>query len=113
MDSSKQRLEDDSRNRSVRWPFRILAAVLLVAVGLALLGGVYRFVKVPSFLGVMVIVTLLPLAVMMARTGGYVVWKGHVPDNLYWPFPSGLILFIWIGIFTLVTSQLSNAWQVV
>lgn len=109
MDSFKQRLEDDSRNRLVRWPFRILATVLLVAVGLALLGGVYRFVEVRTFLGLMVIVTLLPLAVMLARTGGYVVWKGHVPHNLYWPFPSGLTLFIWIGIFTLVTSQLSHA----
>jgi hypothetical protein len=109
MESFEQRLEKDRNGRVVRWPFRILAALLFGAFGFALLGGVYRFIGAPSVLGALLIFVMLPLAVFMGRTVGCVVWKGRVPHNLYWPFPSGLVLSVWIGLFNFIVYQLSHA----
>ena len=109
MESFEQRLEKDPNGRVVRWPFRILAALLLGAIGFILSGGFYRLSEAPTVLDALLVFVMLPLALVIGRTVGYVVWKGRVLHNLYWPFPSGLVLLVWIGLFNFIVYQLSHA----
>ena len=109
MDSFEQRLESDPDGRVVRWPFRILAALLLGVFGFVLFFGIYQFIEAPTVLVALLVFVMLPLAVIIGRTVGCVVWKGRALHNLYWPFPSGLVLLVWIGLFNFIVYQLSHA----
>jgi len=109
MESFEQWLERDRNGRVVRWPFRILATLLLGAFGFVFFYGSYRFIEVPTVLDAILVFVMVPLALIIGRTVGYVVWKGHVLHNLYWFFPSGLVLLVWIGLFNFIVYQLSHS----
>ena len=109
MESFEQRLAQDSKIRVVRWPFRIFAGLLLLAVCIALFGGIYRLIETPTVTGAFLVVLILPLALVIRRTVGCVIRKGRVPGRLYWPFPSGLLLFMWIALFGFTAYLASHA----
>ena len=109
MESFEQQLAQDSKVRGVRWPFRIFAALLPLATCIALSGSMYRLIEAPTITGALVVFLLLPLALTIGRTVGFVVAKGRVPGRAYWPFPSGWLLFIWMALFSFTAYQASHA----
>jgi hypothetical protein len=109
MDSFDQTLDQTRTGRVVRWPFRVLAALLLGTMVLVFLGGIYRVVVAPTVMGALCVFVMFPLVILNGRVVGYVVWKGRVLRNPFWPFPSGLVLLVWIGLFTFITLQLKHA----
>jgi hypothetical protein len=84
--------------RTVRWPFRALGALLVVActavVATALYGTfVYHLTQSAIFA-----LALLPTTALIIRTVGAAVLTGRVPPSPLWPFPSGVVALVWIAI---------------
>ena len=80
----------------VRWPFRVLAAVLVVAFLGTLVTGAYLVVEHHSVRAVLLTVVVLPLAALVCRSAGHAALVGRVLSNLFWPFASGRVAFVWV-----------------
>jgi len=93
---------DKSRNgRIVRWPFRALATVFLFAALFVFFTASYLgFIAGNHKMALIAIVTL-PLATLLSRLVGYIVLKGRVLSNPFWPFASGAVTLVWIVLFLL------------
>jgi hypothetical protein len=89
-------LDKSNRGRAVRWPFRVLAALLVLAAVFALAGSAYTAFRRGDLRAALYTVTFLPIVALVVRLGGYAVWKGSVLRNPYWPFASGALASLWV-----------------
>ena len=94
----------DNTGRAVRWPFRLLAAVIVLAALFAALGSVYTAFRHKDPKAALFALALVPVAALIGRLGGYAVWNGSVVRNPFWPFASGLVAFAWVLITWIVIS---------
>jgi hypothetical protein len=80
----------------VRWPFRVLGAVLVVASISGLAGALYAaFVGYDIRLALFAL-AMLPTIALICRSTGFAVVAGRTPPSPFWPFASGKVAFIWI-----------------
>ena len=96
MQSFDEILDKTNRGRAVRWPFRLLAAVIVLAALFAALGSAYAAFWHRDLRAALFTVSGLPVAALLGRLGGYAAWKGQVLRNPFWPFASGSVAFVWI-----------------
>jgi hypothetical protein len=105
MNHFDETLDKASNGRAVRWPFRVLAAVLLAATLFGFFGAIYRGVNIGDLKGMLDAVVTFPLVTLLCRLAGYAVWKGRVLRNPFWPFASGTVTLIWIVLFLVIVLQ--------
>ena len=74
----------------------MLAAVLVIAFFGTLVTGTYLVVERHSVPDILLVVVLLPLAALVCRSAGHAALVGRVPSNVFWPFASGRIAFVWV-----------------
>jgi hypothetical protein len=91
--------------RIVRWPFRILAAILVIAFSFVFLFSSYRAVANHDPVACLNAVTFLPLTALIVRTCGAATLFGRVIATPLWPFAPGYAAFIWVVVVLLVTQQ--------
>jgi hypothetical protein len=95
-------LDSSASARLVRWPFRILAAILLAAATFAFLGMAYKAVAHHDLKAALAAVSCLPITALLVRTGGGAMLFGRVVGTPLWPFASGYVALAWVAIFYLV-----------
>lgn len=108
MEQFAELVDKNKDGHVVRWPFRVLGAVLLAATLFAFFGSVFRWVAVGDPEGMLIAVVMAPLVALLCRLGGYAVWKGRVLHNEFWPFASGAVAFVWVFVFLFVVLQYSE-----
>lgn len=89
-----------SRRMPVRWPFRLLAGLIVLAgsavvIGMAVSGWSDGL---PSPLKWQLLVTLPGLAWLM-RLAGNAAIKGKSPPSHYWPFASAWVFLVYVVVF--------------
>ena len=82
--------------RVVRWPFRLLAAVIVLCGLFATLTTTYAALRYTDLKAALFALSMLPIAVLVGRLGSYVAWKGRVLRSPLWPFASGSVAFVWV-----------------
>ena len=104
MQSFDEILDSTNRGRAVRWPFRLLAAIIVLGALFAALGSVYTAIRHKDLRAALFALSSIPIAALVARLGGYAVWKGSVIRNPVWPFASGSTALVWVLIAWIVIS---------
>jgi heme A synthase len=104
MQSHGEILNYSKRGAAIRWPFRLLAMVIVVAVLLAALGSAYVASEHRDPRAALLALTAAPVAALVGRLGGYAVWTGRVIRNPYWPFASGSLVAVWFLIAWIIGS---------
>ena len=89
-------LERTIRGRPIRWPFRVLAAVIVLAALVGVLGGAYAAVRQRDLRAALLLLAAAPISALMIRLCGYAAWKGRVIGNPNWPFASGAVTLVWL-----------------
>ena len=97
-------LDKSTRGRTVRWPFRVLAAIIVLGALLGALGSVYTAVRHKDPRAALLALTFAPIGALVGRLGGYAVWKGGVVRNPFWPFASGSVAMFWLIVALIVVS---------
>ena len=82
--------------RVVRWPFRVLAAMLVAAASFAQISATYLAIAHHETKSALCALALLPIAALIVRTAGLSSLVGRVPVRPLWPFTSGAIALAWI-----------------
>jgi hypothetical protein len=78
---------------AVRWPFRAIAAVILVASVAVTFSVVWSIWSPDATRLPLSILIDLPAALMGIRLGYFAAVRGCAPTTMYWPFASGRIVF--------------------
>jgi hypothetical protein len=104
MRSFDEVLDKSNRGRAIRWPFRLLATVIVLGALFAALGSAYSAFRRKDPSAAVLAVTFAPIAAVVGRLGGYAVWKGYVIRNPFWPFASGSVASFWILVALVVVS---------
>ena len=99
MDKADTYLDTFPGARIVRWPFRLLAAVLVSAALFALLSSAYKAAVYHDLTSALFVLLLLPLTALLVRAGGGAVLLGRVVVAPFWPFASGYVALAWVVIF--------------
>ena len=108
MEQFAEILDKNKGGRVVRWPFRILGAVLLAAALFVFFVSIFRGVTSGDPAGTLIATVTVPLVALLSRLVGYAVWKGRVLRNEFWPFASGAVAFVWVFVFLFVVLQYSE-----
>ena len=82
--------------RAIRWPFRALAAVVVLVIVLATLASGYVAFSHHDLRAAVLALSLAPMAALVGRLGAQVVLRGTVTQNPNWPFASGAAASAWI-----------------
>ena len=104
MDTLGASLDRTPGARLVRWPFRVLAALLVAATLFAQFGSVYHTFAYQDMKAALVTIAFLPLTALLLRTGGGAVMSGQIVRVPEWPFASKNVAGVWVVI-SLVVSQ--------
>jgi hypothetical protein len=104
MESFDEILDKTNCGRAVRWPFRVLAALIVLGAAFAASAAAYAALRRGDIRAVLYTVSFLPIVALVARLGGYIVWKGYVLRNPYWPFASGSVASVWVLIALIIVS---------
>jgi hypothetical protein len=91
--------------RIVRWPFRNLAAILVVASSFIILVSSNRAVAHHDAIACLDAVLFLPVTALFVRTCGAAVLFGRVAATPLWPFAQGYAAFVWVLVVLVVTQQ--------
>jgi hypothetical protein len=97
-------LDKSNRGRVVRWPFRVLAALIVLGAAFAAWAAASAALRRGDLRAALYTVSFLPIVALVGRLGGYVVWKGHVLRNPYWPFASGSVASVWVLLALIILS---------
>ena len=108
MEQFAEILDKNKGGRIVRWPFRILGAILLASALFVFFVSIFRAVTAGDPAGTLIAIVMAPLVALLCRLGGYAVWKGRVLHNEFWPFASGAVAFVWVFVFLFVVLQYSE-----
>ena len=85
-----------TRGRQIRWPFRLLAAVMVLAALIGILGGAYSVLGHGGPRAALMLLAAAPVAALTARLCGYAALKGRAIGNPNWPFASGSVALSWL-----------------
>ena len=88
--------------RLVTWPFRALGAVLVLSCAGAVATSIYLTFADHQTQAALFTLALLPMSALVVRTVGLVALSGKVPIRPLWPFPSGVVAFVWIVVSTAI-----------
>ena len=83
---------------SVRWPFRILAALIVLAGVLAIIGGIVAGWSRRAPWSKWQLLANLPGVLSLVRLAWFAAINGRSPANPSWPFASDRILFIYMAV---------------
>jgi hypothetical protein len=89
-------LERTTQGRQIRWPFRVLAAVIVLAASVGVLGGAYSVVTHRDLRAALLLLAAVPISALVMRLCGYAAWKGRAIGNPNWPFASGAVALSWL-----------------
>ncbi len=92
------------RASAIRWPFRLLALIVVLAALAAALGSVYIALTHKDPRAAVLALGYAPLAALLVRLGGYAVWTGSVVRNPCWPFASQAVAVTWLLLTWLISS---------
>lgn len=104
MQSLDEILDKSNRGRKVRWPFRLLATVIVLGALFGTLGCAVNALRHKDLRAALLALSSVPLTALVARLGGYAVWKGYVIRKPYWPFASGSVVLFWLLISWIIVS---------
>jgi hypothetical protein len=97
MQSYNEVLLSPRRASAIRWPFRLLALLIVAGSLSALLGNAYLAITRKDPTAALLVLGFVPIAALIGRFGGYAIWKGAVlRNNPYWPFASGSLVAAWL-----------------
>lgn len=82
---------------SVRWPFRILAALVVLAGGVAIVGEVLAGSSHQEFSRWQLLASL-PGVLWLVQLAWYAVIQGKSPSNPSWPFSTDRVLFCYMAV---------------
>lgn len=89
---------------SVRWPYRILAALIVLAGAVAIVGpGILSRSQEPS-LPKWQLLAHLPGIAWLVRLAWYAATRGRVPAPHYWPFASERVFLFYMVICVIVSN---------
>lgn len=106
MQTCEEILLHSRRGSAVRWPFRLLALLVVLAALAGALGSGYIALTHQDPRAAALALAGAPLAALVARLGGYAVWNGTVIQNACWPFASPTVAAAWLSLTWLVGSYL-------
>jgi hypothetical protein len=89
--------------RVVRWPFRVLAALLVAAVCFAQISLAYLAIARNDSRSQLLALALLPITGLILRSAGAACATSRVPRRPFWPFASGTVAFVWVMLLFLGT----------
>jgi len=84
------------RGSAIRWPFRLLALLLVLAALTGTLGSCYIALTHQDPRAALLALAGAPLAALIVRLGGCAVWKGTVAGDACWPFASRKVAMAWL-----------------
>lgn len=87
---------------SVRWPFRMLAGLIVLAVLIDVVGLGYAIGSGRAPFPDLRYLVLLPALFWFVRVAGYAVVHGHSPRPEWWPFASNGVAMSYLVILWLV-----------
>jgi hypothetical protein len=103
LDKIETYLDSSPGARVVHRPFRILAAMLLIAALIAFVGSSYLALKRHDLKFALFAVSFLPIAALLVRSAGNAVLFGRVVRTPLWPFASGRVASVWVVLMLFVT----------
>lgn len=95
----------DAPEQPIRWPFRVLAALLVSASVIAFLGSAYAVYARHELKAALSVVTFFPMSMLILRVGFHAVWFGRIAPQFMWPFASGKVALAWILFTTYITQN--------
>jgi hypothetical protein len=104
MQSYEEILLYSRRRSAIRWPFRLLALVIVAVALFVALGSAYIAFTRKDLRAALLALAAAPLAALIARLGVYAVWTGRVGADPYWPFASGSVAAVWIAMAYILAS---------
>jgi hypothetical protein len=84
------------RPSTIRWPFRLLALILVAGTVLATLGNAYVAFRHKDPTAALLALATAPVAALVGRLGVHALWNGAVVRDPYWPFASGAVVAAWL-----------------
>jgi hypothetical protein len=88
---------------SVRWPFRILASLIVAACVFGVIGNVFAGWPIETPLLKWQFLAALPGTAWLGRLAWHVAIHGRPPASPHWPFASDNVLFWYVVTFAVVS----------